>query len=139
MTVEDFRNQFFADTERRTLTLDITSEDWAGLCQVIEENEWEQDEGLRYILAAGRAYIQTAALVTSPDDLSADERAGGLQRFQREIVEMRSQFAVMRYRAFYFMQAVQLLEMKLNACESQKNLLRQANERLRQKPPDGQP
>lgn len=139
MTVEDFRLQFFPKTEPYTLTLEITSEEWAGLHQVIEENGWEQDNGLRYILAAGRAYIQTAALAASPDDPSTGERVNDLQRFQREMVEMRSQLAVMKYRAFYFMQAVQLLEMKLNACESQKNLLRQANERLRQKPPDVQP
>jgi hypothetical protein len=40
--------------------------------------------------------------------------------------------AVMKYCAFQFMQAVHLLELKLNACEAEKTLLQQANERLRQ-------
>jgi hypothetical protein len=59
--IEDFRRQFFPNAEPHTLTLEITSDDWAALWQIIEENDWERDEGLRYILAAGKAYVQTNA------------------------------------------------------------------------------
>jgi hypothetical protein len=45
---------------------------------------------------------------------------------------MRGQLAVMKYRAFHYMQAVRILEMQLNACKAESNLLRQANEKLRQ-------
>jgi hypothetical protein len=129
---EDFRRQFFPNTEHHTLTLDMTSDDWAALRQIIEENEWERDEGLRYILAAGRAYVQVSAETARLEHPDAD-RAVGMQKFQQELIDMRSQLAVMKYRAFHFMQAVRLLEMKLNACETENNLLRQANEKLRRR------
>ncbi|HML20958.1 MAG TPA: hypothetical protein PKD09_04875 [Aggregatilinea sp.] len=130
--IEDFRRQFFPNTEPHTLTLEITSDDWAALCQIIEENEWERDEGLRYILAAGRAYLQTSAEMAHPDDPEAD-RVPEPQKSQREMIDMRGQLAVMKYRAFHYMQAVRILEMKLNASEVETDLLRKANEKLRQK------
>ncbi|MGQ9834258.1 MAG: hypothetical protein ACUVRJ_10795 [Candidatus Villigracilaceae bacterium] len=134
--IDDFRRQFFPNTEPHTLTLEITSDDWAALCQVIEENEWDRDEGLRYILAAGMAYVQTDAEAGLSDP--QPDRAPELPKVQREMVDMRGQLAVMKYRAFHFMQAVQILEMQVNACEVEKNLLRQANEKLRQKLADQQ-
>jgi len=39
----------------------------------------------------------------------------------------------MKHRAFHYMQAVRILEMKLNASEVKTDLLRKANEKLRQK------
>lgn len=135
--IEDFRSQFFSNTEPHTLTLTITSDDWATLSQIIEENEWEHDEGLRFILAAGGAYVQMSSGSDTSDGSSAD-RTGDVQQYQREVIDMRAQLAVMKYRAFQFMQAVHLLELKLNACEAEKALLQQANERLRQQLSDQQ-
>jgi hypothetical protein len=86
--IEDFRRQFFPNTEHYTLTLEITSDDWAALCQVIEENEWERDEGLRYILAAGRAYVQVNAEITSSDRSDGD-RTGEMQKLKQEMIDMR--------------------------------------------------
>jgi hypothetical protein len=129
--IEDFRRQFFPNTEHHTLTLEITSDDWTVLCQIIEENEWVQDEGLRYILAAGRTYVQVNAAMAQLESPDVD-RTDEMQKFQQELIDMHSQLAVLKFRAFHFMQAVQVLEMKLNACEVEKKLLRQANEKLRQ-------
>ncbi len=130
--IEDFRRDFFPNTQRHTLTLEITSNEWEALQQVIAENEWEHDEGLRYILAAGRTYLQTEAAL-SPGERSGAAEEARLQKFQREYISMGAQLAVMKYRAFHFMQAVQLLEMKLKAYEVELSQLRQANEKLRQK------
>jgi hypothetical protein len=130
--IEDFRRQFFPNTEHHTLTFDVTSDDWAALCQVIEENEWERDDGLRYILGAGRAYVQTTAEMAHLDNPDVD-RTAEMRKSQREMIDMGAQLAVMKYRAFHYMEAVRILEMKLNACKAESNLLRQANEKLRQK------
>lgn len=44
-----------------------------------------------------------------------------------------SRYAVMKFRAFNFMQAVKLMEMKLNACRSELEGLRTVNAQLRQR------
>lgn len=37
--IEDFRSQFFPNTEPYTLSVDITSDDWATLRQIVKNNE----------------------------------------------------------------------------------------------------
>jgi len=130
--IEDFRHDFFPNTERYTLTLEIPSDEWEALQQIIAENEWERDEGLRYILAAGRAYLRMEAVTEHLEHPDVD-REHELQKWQREYINMGAQLAVMKYRTFHFMEAVRVLEMKLNAYEVEISLLRQANEKLRQK------
>jgi hypothetical protein len=129
--VDDFKRDFFPETERHTLSFDITSDDWRTLQATIVENGWETDDGLRYLLAAGLAYAQGQARMAAlnhPDaDLAAEVKQLWTERMQTE-----SRYAVMKFRAFSFMQAVKLLEMKLNACHAELESVRQALAHSRQ-------
>lgn len=129
--VDDFKRDFFPETERHTLSFDIASDDWRNIQATIAENGWETDDGLRYLLAAGLAYAQgqarLAALSHPNADLAAEVRQLWAERMQTE-----SRYAVMKFRAFSFMQAVKLLEMKLNACRAELESVRQALAHSRQ-------
>jgi hypothetical protein len=133
MIFDQFRRDFFPDTERHTLHFDITSDDWQTIQYLTAENEWGPDEGLRHLLAIGVAYVQghlEIAAISHPDaDLAAE-----VKRLQAERMSVESRYAVMKFRAYSAMQAAQLLEMKLNACKQEVDMLRKANELLRQGP-----
>jgi hypothetical protein len=130
--LEQFRRDFFPNTERHTLTFDILSDDWEALQRLFAENEWEPDEGLRHTLAAGLAYLQGQARLAELNHPQAD-LAAEVHRLQRERMTVESRYAVMKFRAFSFMQAVKIMEMKLNACRSELEGLRSVNEQLRQR------
>ncbi len=123
--IEDFRQRFFSDTQHHTLTVEITSDEWKALRDIIEQNGWEEADGLRFILATGKTYLQAAGETT--------ERESMAHVSQQVWNDTNAQLAVMKYRAFHFMEAARLLEMKLHALEEELKTLRQANERLRAK------
>ncbi len=128
---DQFQHDFFSNTEKHTLTFEITSDDCQTLQQVIAENEWDADDGLRHLLALGVAYTQgraeLAALIHPNADLAAE-----VHRLQQERMVVESRYAVMKFRAYTFMQAGKLMEMKLNACRAEVESLRKANELLQQ-------
>jgi len=123
--LDDFKRDFFPDTERYTLSFDITSDDWRAIQEAIAENAWETDDGLRYLLAAGLAYVQGKERLVGLNHPDAD-LAAEVKQLWAERMRIESRYAVMRFRAFSFMQAVKLLEIKLNACRAELDNLRQA-------------
>jgi hypothetical protein len=130
--LDDFRREFFPDTERHPLTFDVTSDDWAEIQKIVAENEWEPEDGLRHLLAAGIAYAQGQAQLATLNHPEADLTAE-VRRLQAERMRVESRYAVMKFRTFNFMQAAKTFEMKLNACRTEVQALRRANELLRQK------
>jgi hypothetical protein len=129
--IDQFRQDFFPNTETHTLTFDILSDDWEALQRLFAENEWAPDDGLRYMLAAGRVYLEGQARLAELSHPQAD-LAAEVHRLQSERMTVESRYAVMKFRAFSFMQAVNIMEMKLNACRSEAEALQRANELLRQ-------
>jgi enolase len=105
------------------LTFDITSDDRSAIEQIVADNEWEHDDGLRYILAAGIAYTQGQARLAElnhPEAVLAAE----VHRLQSDRMKVESRYAVMKFRTHNFMQAAQVMEMKLNAagvCGTRRN------------------
>jgi hypothetical protein len=128
--MDEFQQDFSPHTERRTVSLDILTDDWDLLPKLFNENEWELDHGLRYTLTAGLAYLQRETSGAGTGARRAD-LAGENERLQRERMDVESRYAVMRYGAFTFMQAAKLLEMKLNACRMELEGLRTVLKRLR--------
>ena len=76
------------------------------------------EEGLRIILANG--------LTSLKQRQSEDERD-----IRVAYANLASQYSVMKFRAFQYLQAAQILDMKINALRSEREMLRQANESLR--------
>jgi hypothetical protein len=129
--LDQFQHEFFPHTEQHTVTFEVTSDDWAAVQQAIAENEWGEADGLRFLLAAGVAFAQGQARLAALNHPDAD-LAEEVRRLQTERMQVESRYAVMKFRAFTFMQAAKLLEMKLNACQGERERLRQANLDLRQ-------
>lgn len=129
--IEQFRQDFFPNSERHTVTFDILTEDWQVLESLFAENELSAEDGLRFTLAAGRAYLEAATRLAVLQHPEAD-LAREITRLQHERMQVESRYAVMKYRAYSFMQAAQLMEMKLNACRAELEGLRTRNQQLRQ-------
>ncbi len=129
---EQFRRDFFPVTERQTLQFDIVRDDWETIRQLLTENEWELDDGLRHLLAIGVVYVQGRLEIAALNHPGAN-LAAEVRRLQRERMAVESRYAVMKYRAFTAVQAVQAMEMKLNACKQETESLHIANQRLRDK------
>jgi hypothetical protein len=128
-----FEEDFFSDTQVIHLELDILSDMWQALNAEILQNNWEVNEGLRFILAAGlaalRAERQREQVKNKPEaDLIAE-----LDRIQRQRMQIDGRYAVMKFRTYQFMQDAKTLAIKLNVCQMQLESLQQANEQLRKR------
>ncbi len=129
---ESFENTFFQNVTYEHLEMDILSDMWHSLQQEFRSNGWTDEDGLRYTLAAGLAALQGKRFIEQLADKDADIKAA-MERLQYERLQLEGRYAVMKYRAFHFMQAVKLLEMKLNVCHTQVEGLRQLNQQLQQR------
>ncbi len=114
----DFAAQFFSDTQAVELEMTVLDGMWRDIQALCAENDWSLEEGLRIVLANGLAYLQHRM---QDDSIEA----------KRAILDLSGQYAVMKFRAFQFMQAAQTLDMKLNGTRGELELLRRANEDLR--------
>lgn len=128
--LDDFRRRHFPQTRKHVLSLDVLDEHWRELQRLFEANGWETEEGLRYTLAAGLAHLRTP-----PGEPLEQDAAAEIRRLKRERVDVESGYAVMRYRAFQFMQAAQALQIQLGACRAELEGLRGFVRRARQAPP----
>jgi len=131
-TLDHFQRDFFPNTERHTLTFEITSDEWQTIQKIASENKWDIDDGLRHLLAFGVAYAQDQIQLKKLElsDIKIEEE---LHRLRNERMTVESRYAVMKFRTFNFMQAAKILKMKLNACQSNVESLRKANEHLRKR------
>jgi hypothetical protein len=130
--MDSFENDFFDGVKLEHLEFDIFSDEWQKLQAEIARNGWSIEEGLRYILAAGLRVIQSQQ---TWDDIESNKTdlQSELKRMQAERMQLDGRYAVMKFRAYQFMQAVKILEMKLNAAKTQMEGLLQLNHELRKR------
>jgi len=128
---DQFEKDFFQGAEVISVEVHLLTEQWGALKTVFVENEWSDDEGFQYVLAAGLSAIknQEEAL---PETLGEEDQQKAIERLLRERIELESRYAVMRYRTYQFMQAAKVMEWKLNAARVELDGLKKANQRLRQ-------
>jgi len=129
--MDSFENDFFSGVELEHIEFDILSDQWQALQAEIAENEWSIDEGLRYILAAGLAVIQNQQTWEDIESKKAD-LGSELKRMQAERMQLDGRYAVMKFRAYQFMQTEKILEMKLNVAKVRIEGLVQLSQKLRE-------
>lgn len=122
---ENFERDFLAGSHLIRLEIELMDDLWREIHKECQINGWEEKEGLRYLLAAGLAAVRAERQSQN------QEKAITIERLQRERMQIDGRYAVMKYRAYQFMQANKILEMKLNACRSELEGLRRLNARLR--------
>jgi len=113
----DFAAHVFPDAGTVEIRLTLLDDIWREIQSLCTENEWSLEEGLRIIMANGLAWLKE----WEEDGTAARVRYANLS----------SQYAVMKFRAFQYLQAAQTLDMKINALRSEGDMLRSANEHLR--------
>ncbi|WP_299029124.1 hypothetical protein [uncultured Thermanaerothrix sp.] len=120
----EFEQEFFAQTQRVHLEVDLLNEMWTAIQTVCAANGWDEVEGVRFILAAGLAYLEAQQQEgNAPADPPAAD-AALLQRLLRERVEINARYAVMRFRAYQFLKDAQALALRLNVCQQERDELR---------------
>ena len=129
---EDFEKDFFSNAEVNHMEVDLLNDLWEDLKEEIALNEWSEEEGVRYILASGLAALRIVRLKESLARSEEDSQAM-IDRLQQERMQIEGRYAVMKYRAYQFMQATKTLQMQLNTCQVQLEGLRRLNNQLRAK------
>lgn len=135
-TSETETNLFDGVTECR-VSLPILDETYQELRRLIEENEWDEEEGLRIILTRGLAYLKGEAEISQLQSADSD-LAEDLNRIRRRLMEYESMYAVMKFTAFRLREIARTLELNVvglrgenNLCHSTLRLLREEIARLK--------
>lgn len=128
--IESFEKDFFKGAQLEHIEFDLLNDQWEALKAEFSENEWPVEEGLRYILAAGLRVIQNENTL---DDNKIDKLDPliEIKKLQSERMRLDGRYAVMKYRTYQFMQAVQVLQWKLNAAKTEMEGLKQLIQKLR--------
>lgn len=119
---------FFADAEMRHIEFDLLEDIWQELKEEFAKNDWTEQEGLIFLLKAGLRAVRDEQMTK---DITNSETLGELRRAQMEQLLLEGRYAVMKYRAFQLLQAVKVLEWKLNAIMAENEGLLRANQMMR--------
>jgi|YelNatPaOPRAMG01_1025707.scaffolds.fasta_scaffold00756_23 hypothetical protein len=133
---DDFEKDFFPDASVVHIEMDILNDMHKALEEEFGINGWSWDDGLRFTLAAGLKALKFERN-RSGDDLPVDAPEGEINRLQAERLQLEGRYAVMKYRAYQYMQAAKLLDMKYSAVQQQLQALEQANHTLQERIKDG--
>ena len=114
----DFAAEFFPDASVVEVRLTLLEDMWHEIQSLCAENGWSLELGSRIVLANGVNCLK-------------ERSAEGTQEARPSYLDLAGQYAVMKFRTFQFMQAAQMLDMKINALRSELDSARKANENLR--------
>jgi len=85
--------------------------------ELIRANGWQREEGMHILFANGLAYLEGTARLRQAE--GSDGTTAELERLTRELIDMQSKYAVMKFRAFTLDQAKQALEMNVTGLEAE--------------------
>jgi len=122
----------FDDTRERVVQIPLLEETYQDILRLCQENEWEEEEGLRTVLTHGLGYLQgereLARINVDGADLAAELRAK-----VEELSSYQSMYAVMKFKAFKLLQVARTLEMNVAGLRGELDLCRSTIPHLREK------
>jgi len=122
----------FDDVREQVVQIPILEETYQDILRLCQENEWEEEEGLRTVLAYGLGYLQgereLARLNVDGADLAAE-----LQAKVEELSSYHSMYAVMKFKAFKLLQVARTLEMNVAGLRAELDLCRSTIPHLRER------
>ena len=127
--MDSFEADYFKNTEIYKIELEVLSDFWQALKEEIALNDWEVDEGLRFILASGLYAVSCERLADQTGSKEKDA-VGEAKQMHRDRMELESRYAVMKYKVFQFMQAVKALQWKLNVTQTELEGMETAYQKL---------
>lgn len=130
---ESLEAELFADNKVEHIEIDVLSDLWENLLEEFKTNEWPVEEGLRYTLALGLRMLKDTQKQGQSIDSSKDaETSREIVTMRKERMFLESRYAVMKFRAYQYMQTAKAYEMKLNAAKMQIVGLKRAIHLLRE-------
>ncbi|GAP22320.1 hypothetical protein [Leptolinea tardivitalis] len=114
MVLEEFEENFFKDEKPVQLEFTLFHDQWEQLHNEIMENGWSNQEAIQYFLTIG---LRTVHDLDQKEKIASGtgNEASLLDEALQERLLLESRYAVMRFRAYQFMQAAKTLEMKYNS------------------------
>ena len=149
----EMHSELFDDASTTLIEVRVLGETLREANHLIGENGWKVDEGLRIIFANGLYYLRGQKRIEGLDGYESG-LAAEVERLSKELMDMQSMYAVMKFRAFSLEQAKQTLEFNVVGLEGENrwsgermkkfredeeliraevDRLRQENEQLRQR------
>jgi hypothetical protein len=106
----------FKGVSTTTIPIPVLLEELEKAKVLFADNKWSEEEGTQIIFANGLAALQGMARL---QEVSGTDGAFGseLERLTRELMDMQSKYAVMKFRAFTLDQAKQALEMNVTGLQ----------------------
>jgi chromosome segregation ATPase len=104
--------KLFKGAARAVVEVALLEEELKKAHQLIEENQWGKDEGYHIIFANGLHYLCGERDLRSLN-CDHDALAGEVQRLSKELMDLHSKYAVMKFNAFQLIQTNQTLEFNL--------------------------
>lgn len=106
----------FKGVSATTVEVPLLEETLRNARALIEQEKWDEQEGLQIIFANGLYYLrgekQLQGIPGGTDGLAAE-----VQRLTTELMDMHSMYAVMRFRAYTLSEAKQALEFNVTGLE----------------------
>lgn len=113
---ESFERRFFNEASQVTVTVTLMQDTWDDIQSLLDENDWEQNEGLLVLLTTGMAFLRAErALAASAG--SAGPRDAEVRKLLKRLIGIESRFAAMKSFAFSMMRDHQAMELKYVAVE----------------------
>ncbi len=100
-------DKLFEGAASHAVTFPVLEETFQELLTLCRENGWSEDEGLRIVFANGLAYLKNEREFSRWNGQARDAEALRLAKYANE---MSSMYAVMKFRAFNYREAMQTLE-----------------------------
>jgi hypothetical protein len=108
--------ELFKGVSATTVEVPVLEETLRNATALIEQEKWNETEGLQIIFANGLYYLrgekQLQGILGGTDGLTAE-----VERLSRDLMDMHSMYAVMKYRAYTLSEAKQALEFNVTGLE----------------------
>lgn len=101
------------------LHVPVLEEMHAGLQEIIGRHGWEEEEGLRTILAAGLGYLRALTLEEMHEGGLVDDNEynARLHTLHGLLAKYEAQYSVMKFKAYQFQEKSRILEMRVSGLE----------------------
>jgi len=110
----EFENRFFANARLTRLEIELFQQDLNEMRQYLAGGQFaNENEGWRFMLATGYAYLRGQREILTPDGAGFDVK--GIQKSMKRLVEIESMYAVMKNRTYTWMKDHQTMEMQNSA------------------------
>ncbi len=111
-----WEEKLFSNAQMTTLDIEVFQQELDEMRQFLASRGKfsSENEGWRYLLTAGYAYLRGQERLDPVDETSAPNPIGAEENLRR-LVQLESMYAVMKQRAYVWMKDHQVMEMQTNA------------------------